>query len=57
MWEHINQVCSCFGLVFDDEEHERHRRLRGERPGGEERKSIIGEKSTVELTTERFHIT
>ena len=56
-WDLIQQICSYFGRVFDDEEYEKHRRLRGHRPEDDVWKKIMGGKPTVNQTAEKFHIT
>ena len=56
-WNLIKQVCSYFGRVFDDEEQEKHRMLRGHRPEDDTWKKIMRGKPTVNQTAEKFHIT
>ena len=53
----IKQVCSYFGRVFDDEEQEKHKKLRGHRPEDDAWKKIMFGKPTVNQTAEKFHIT
>lgn len=56
-WDLIKQVCSYFGRVFDDEEQEKHRMLRGHRSEDDAWKKIMCGKPTVNQTAENFHIT
>lgn len=55
--ELVESVCSYFGRVYDDFEEDRHRALRGHRPGDERWFETMGEDPTINETAEEFEIT
>ena len=53
----VDEVCDYFGRVFDDDEQERHRLLRGHRPGDDRWVEIMGADVTINETAKEFSIT
>ena len=52
----VNEVCTFFGRVFDDDEQSRHLLLRGHRPGDEKWVGIMGDNPTINETAKAFAI-
>ena len=53
----VDEVCSYFGRVFDDDEAERHSLLRGHHPGDDKWLEIMGNDPTINETAQAFSIT
>ena len=53
----VDSVCSFFGRVYDDAEHERHLALRGHRPGDEKWQVVMQGRPTINETAEKFDVT
>lgn len=52
--ELVRRVCDYFGRVYDNAEEERHRALRGHRPGDEKWAALMGSAPTIRETAEAF---